>query len=149
MQRNNASPLLLLYRNNLRRVGYACYVHELSISHTISRIATRAAAGRRIRVIHLDIGHMRQIIPQTLEYCWNIVREDFPELRESTLEIRHIPVSFRCTQCAHVTTLEGFPMLACEECGSHAIQMLTGEEFLLTSMETFDAESPPEESERT
>lgn len=116
-------------------------VHELSISHTISRIATRAAQGRDVKTIHLDIGQMRQIIPETLAYCWNIVREDEVTLKRSELDVRHIPVRFRCLKCGHETQLEGYPMLLCGECASNEIDMLSGEEFLLRSMDLFDEES--------
>lgn len=115
-------------------------VHELSISHTISRIATRAAQGRRVKAIHLDIGQMRQIIPETLRYCWNIVREGEDSLKRSELVVRHIPVRLLCLSCGHETQLEGYPLLLCEECGTNEVEMLSGEEFLLRSLDLFDEE---------
>ena len=103
----------------------------------IFRIANRAAQGRPITRIHLDVGHLRQVVPPTLVYCWGIVSEDTP-LAGSELVIHHIPAVLDCHECGQRTTVTGYPLIRCEHCGSGSVRVVSGEEFMLTSMDTED-----------
>lgn len=115
-------------------------MHELSICNAIHRIVEKAlaeqGAGKRVKTIYLDLGQMRQVVPPTLEYCWGIVTETSP-LAGSRLEINHIPIRLQCREadCGHLTVVEGFPILTCGKCHSGNVEMLSGEEFLLTSLD--------------
>ena len=48
-------------------------MHDLSMFGPIYEILDRAAAGRSVAVIHLQVGQLRQIVPDTLKYCWTLV----------------------------------------------------------------------------
>jgi len=50
-------------------------VHELSLCGSIGSIVERHAAGRPVSVIHVQIGQLRQVVPDTLVYCWELVSE--------------------------------------------------------------------------
>ena len=73
-------------------------MHELSLCGAIYDIADRAAAGRPVSVIHLQVGRMRQIVPDTLAYCWTMVCDDTP-LAGSRLDVDYRPVTLRCLLC--------------------------------------------------
>ena len=112
-------------------------MHELSICTSISGIVGRHAAGRQVRTVHLRIGMLRQIVPDTLVYCWSLVSAD-TELAGSRLEIESVPAAIRCTGCDHGQVLTE-PVFACESCGGRQVEIVAGEEFLITSLELAEA----------
>jgi hydrogenase nickel incorporation protein HypA/HybF len=65
-------------------------VHELSVCSSIARIAARHAAGRPVSVINIRVGEWRQIVPDTLVYCWSLVSADTP-LAGSVLAVEQVP----------------------------------------------------------
>lgn len=109
-------------------------MHELSICRSIFTIADRAREGRRVDVIHLQVGHLRQIVPQTLEHCWGLVTEQ-TGLEGSRLDIDHVPVALACGDCRATTTAAHNLVLTCSACGSGRVTVTHGEEFMLTSMD--------------
>lgn len=109
-------------------------MHELSLCRTIYGIVTKAANGRVVTDIHLDIGQLRQVIPDTLIYCWGIVCED-TTLDGSRLQIRHIPAIIECEACGAHTRMLGVPTMRCGECDSTQVHVIEGEEFLIRSLD--------------
>ena len=65
-------------------------MHELSVCASIARIATRYAAGRPVSVINIRVGEWRQIVPDTLVYCWSLVSAD-TSLAGSVLAVEQVP----------------------------------------------------------
>jgi hydrogenase nickel incorporation protein HypA/HybF len=109
-------------------------MHELSLCGSIYQIVDRAAAGRPVATVHLKIGRLRQVVPDTLRYCWTLVTEQ-TELAGSELEIDSIPLLLACQDCNASTVVEGYPVLVCGSCQSSSVAISTGEEFQLTSLE--------------
>jgi hydrogenase nickel incorporation protein HypA/HybF len=109
-------------------------MHELSMCGSIYEIVGRAAAGRPVAVIHLRVGQLRQVVPETLTYCWTLV-SDQTELAGSQLEVDSVPVTLRCLDCDSSTTLADELLLLCTQCDGIHVSVTTGEEFMLTSLE--------------
>jgi hydrogenase nickel incorporation protein HypA/HybF len=109
-------------------------MHELSLCRSIFTVADRAREGRPVDVIHLRVGQLRQVVPQTLQYCWTIVT-DQTELDGSRLEIEHLEVTLQCKDCDTTTGVEHNLVLTCGGCGSGNVTVIQGEEFMLTSMD--------------
>lgn len=112
-------------------------MHELSICRSIAGIVTRHADGRPVRTVHLRVGHLRQVVPDTLAFCWTMVTADTP-LDGARLEVESVPATARCTACGETTTLSA-PILVCGRCGGTAVTLLTGEEFMLTTLDLAEA----------
>lgn len=112
-------------------------MHELSICSSIADIATRHAAGRTVVVINMRIGQLRQIVPGTLVYCWELVCADTP-LAGSRISVDYVPARIRCRSCAQVTDLGEVPLFACGGCDGSDVEVVSGEEFLITSLELAD-----------
>jgi hydrogenase nickel incorporation protein HypA/HybF len=115
-------------------------VHELSICGSIADIVTRRADGRAVKVINVRAGQLRQIVPETLVYCWELVSADTP-LAGSRISVESVPVRIRCRSCGHVTDVGALPVFACEDCAGFDAEIVSGEEFLITSLE-LEALSP-------
>jgi hydrogenase nickel incorporation protein HypA/HybF len=109
-------------------------MHELSICASIADIATRHAAGRTVVAINLRIGQLRQIVPGTLVYCWELVSADTP-LSGSRISVEYVPARVSCRGCQQVTEVGAVPLLACGGCGGSDVEVVSGEEFLITSLE--------------
>lgn len=136
---------LLVVMNDGRRrtdaratgAGTVVVVHELSICRSIADIVERHAAGRTVTDVRVQVGHFRQVVPATLEYCWEITVSGGP-LDGSRLEIDHVPARMRCRAC-DVETVLTVPVLRCERCNGVETELLTGEELLVTSIDVADA----------
>lgn len=109
-------------------------MHELSLCNSIRGIVTRAAGDRRVETVHVRVGQLRQVIPDTLAYCWGLVTEG-TDLAGSRLAIDSVPVSLACRACSATTTVEHSLVLVCGSCRSGDIRIVTGEEFMITSLD--------------
>lgn len=108
-------------------------MHELSICTAIARIADRIAAGRQIKVVRADIGHLRQVVPETLLYSWEMVVFG-TTLEGVALEVRDVPAVLECRKCGALTTLDD-PIFRCAVCSSTDTAVVSGEEMLVTSLD--------------
>ena len=110
-------------------------VHELSICTSLVRIVEAHADGRTVEVVHLDIGRLRQVIPDTLRFSWEIVVNDTP-LAGSVLDINHVPAVLHCRSCNTRNTID-VPVFRCS-CGSTDVDVVSGEELFVTSLDLTD-----------
>jgi hydrogenase nickel incorporation protein HypA/HybF len=115
-------------------------VHELSICASIADIATRHAAGRPVSVINVRVGQLRQIVPDTLVYCWGLLCED-TSLEGSRIIVETVPARIRCRSCEQTADVGDLPVFACAGCGGIDVELVAGEEFLITSLELADTET--------
>jgi hydrogenase nickel incorporation protein HypA/HybF len=113
-------------------------VHELSLAQAICETVERRADGRAVRQVDVRIGHLRQVVPESLQFAWEMLVEG-SSLDGCRLVVEHVPAVVRCQTCAVETTLE-LPVLACGACGGLEVDLLSGEELDLAS---FDVAVPP------
>jgi hydrogenase nickel incorporation protein HypA/HybF len=115
-------------------------VHELSICASIADIATRHAAGRPVGVINVRVGQLRQIVPDTLVYCWGLLCEE-TSLAGSRIIVETVPARIRCRSCERTADVGDLPVFACAGCGGIDVEIVAGEEFLITSLELSETET--------
>ena len=111
-------------------------MHELALSRSIVAVGVRHARGSRVTAVTVRVGHMRQVVPDTLRFCFGIAAEG-TVLEGATLEIVEVPVALRCRECGRGTVLENFE-LRCPGCGGSDLDMLSGQELLVESLELDD-----------
>jgi len=109
-------------------------VHELSLCRSIANIVGRHAEGRTVSVVRIQIGQLRQVVPDTLVYCWDLVSAGTP-LAGSRMDVEGVPARIRCRACGHVAEVGDVPVFACADCGSTDAEIVSGEEFMITSLE--------------
>ena len=107
---------------------------ELSLCGAIADVVERARAGRPVTTVHLRIGRLRQVVPDTLTYCWGLVTAGGP-LGGSRLDIDEVPVVLACRPCGASTEVADVLVLACGVCGSVDVEVSEGEDFLVTSID--------------
>lgn len=111
-------------------------MHELSIAEAIAHKVRDRAAGRSVACVAIRVGHFRQIVPDALEFCWTMVT-DATGLHGCQLEIELVPATVLCSDCGATTTLD-VPILSCESCESTNVKLMTGEEFMVVSLELME-----------
>ena len=107
-------------------------MHELSLCSQLHRIVERAAAGRPVSVVHLQVGQLRQVVPETLRFCWSLIAG-------SELAVESVPVTVACRRCGEVSTIADVFVLLCARCHSAEVELRTGEELLVTSLDLVPA----------
>ena len=108
-------------------------MHEVSICTAIAKIAHRVAAGRPVERVRVDIGHLRQVVPDTLRHCWEMVVFETP-FDGVPLDVREIPAVIDCQHCGASTTLDD-PIFCCGTCGSTETTVVSGNELNVTSLD--------------
>jgi hydrogenase nickel incorporation protein HypA/HybF len=108
-------------------------VHELSLSSAIVNTVVKHAAGRRVSSVHMRIGALRQVVPGSLDFYFEIVGRD-TVCEGASLEQELIPARLRCGECEREWEID-FPMFLCESCGAGDVSVVSGDEFEVESID--------------
>jgi hydrogenase nickel incorporation protein HypA/HybF len=108
-------------------------MHELSIAQAIVDVATRHAEGRRVAKVEVRVGHLRQVIPDSLDFAFGLLTQG-TALDGAELAITHVPAAGRCRDCGVRSVMESFP-LCCARCNGLNMDVLAGEELLVDALE--------------
>ena len=108
-------------------------MHELSIADAVRAIVERNARGRPVTRVELRVGHLRQVVPSSLEFSWRLVIEG-TAIDGAELSIEYVPANARCRACAREAELEAFPA-RCGACGSLDVDVIGGDELLVDALE--------------
>ncbi len=117
-------------------------MHELSIVEAIVDIATRHAAGRRVVRVEVKVGHLRQVVPDSLQFAFGLVAQG-TVLDGAELAITQVPAAGHCRDCGAESVMEDFP-LCCARCGGLDVDVLAGEELLVDALELEEEKSSNE-----
>ncbi|MGI8695740.1 MAG: hydrogenase maturation nickel metallochaperone HypA [Mycobacteriales bacterium] len=109
-------------------------MHELSLCGAIADIVTRRAEDRSVDVIHVRIGQLRQVIPDTLLFCWSLVVAE-TTLEGAELQIERVAARLKCRACGDEFDLGNNVTFGCPACGGLDSAVLAGEEFLVTALD--------------
>jgi hydrogenase nickel incorporation protein HypA/HybF len=108
-------------------------VHELALSGAIVNTAVKHAGGQRVTLIHLRVGRLRQVVPETLDFYFQFVARD--SLCEGArLEQEPVAPWLRCRACGHQWPVE-IPAFRCPTCSGADVEVASGDEFEVESIE--------------
>ena len=108
-------------------------MHELALCQAIVDTVERHAGGRRVEQVDVRIGHFRQVVPDSLQFSWELLTEG-TDLAGCRLVVDHVPAVIECRACGATTTLE-VPILVCSSCESSDVTLVSGEELLVASID--------------
>jgi hydrogenase nickel incorporation protein HypA/HybF len=108
-------------------------MHELALCEAIADTVTQRAAGRRVSRVDVRIGHLRQVVPESLTYSWRMVTQE-TALAGAALDVEHVPAEIECHSCGQRVVLD-VPSFLCPDCLSEDVRVLQGDELLLVSIE--------------
>ncbi len=101
-------------------------MHELSVATAVLNTALKHADGRRVEVVSLRVGRMRQVVPDSLVFYFEIVARG-TGCEGAALELTEIETELRCSDCGHDWAPE-IPAFRCPACGSADVAIAAGEE---------------------
>jgi hydrogenase nickel incorporation protein HypA/HybF len=108
------------------------------VGSAIVDTVVRHAEGRRVTAVQVRLGHLRQVVPSSLAFYFELVsRETVCEGARLDQEI--VPAALRCEDCAHAWEIEDMPFFRCPRCGSAQVTVETGEELEVASIEVEEA----------
>ena len=108
-------------------------MHELSIADAVREIVERNAGDRRVVAVDIQVGHLRQVVPESLQFAWELVTQG-TAIDGAELRIDYVPARARCQACDGVSGLRAFPA-QCGACGSLDVDVTGGDELLVDSLE--------------
>jgi hydrogenase nickel incorporation protein HypA/HybF len=109
-------------------------VHELSIAGAVVDTALKHAAGRRVTVVTVRAGALRQVVPESLEFYFGFVTRD-TLCEGARLELEPVPARLRC--CGREWEM-GSLDFRCARCGQ-AAELIAGDELEVESIEVEEA----------
>jgi hydrogenase nickel incorporation protein HypA/HybF len=111
-------------------------MHELPVTQNILDIAINHGNknnASRILQLNIVIGQLSSFIDDSIQFYWDLISKD-TIAEGAILSIKRIPAKFSCLDCNNKYNLspDGFE---CPECGSSHVEILTGKEFYLNSID--------------
>ncbi|MDY6049729.1 MAG: hydrogenase maturation nickel metallochaperone HypA [Corynebacterium sp.] len=106
-------------------------MHEVALSEQLARLVSRAAGGKHVTSISLEIGALRQVVPETLAHAWSFVSAR-SGLAGSVLDVAYIPGEVRCGR-GHITRMASQFDVTCGQCAAPT-EILHGQEFRVVSI---------------
>ena len=111
-------------------------MHEIRISADLVSIVLEAAQSEKLREItkvNVSFGQMIQIVPDIFRFAFmEAVKGTIEEHAELCIEI--IPVRMQCRICGDEFNVKE-KLFACSSCGSVDLEILTGKELFVKSIE--------------
>jgi hydrogenase nickel incorporation protein HypA/HybF len=114
-------------------------MHELSIATAVVNTAVKHAGGRPVSVVSMRVGRLRQVVPDSLQFYFEIVARD-TVCQGSRLELIEIELQLRCSDCGREWSPE-YPMFRCPNCDSAAVSIDAGEQLEVDYIEVEEEEA--------
>jgi hydrogenase nickel incorporation protein HypA/HybF len=111
-------------------------MHELSVTESILNIALDHAKknhATKVSDVYLVIGQLSSIVDDSVQFYWDFLTEN-TLCAGSKLHFSRIDAKFLCKTCSKVFPLEN-RLSPCPECGGFDLEIKSGEEFYLDSIE--------------
>jgi hydrogenase nickel incorporation protein HypA/HybF len=112
-------------------------MHEMGIALQIIDIATASIPpdmrSARVERVNLKVGKLAAVVADSLRFCFDIVSKD-TALAGAELAIEETPVVARCKDCDERWTIAE-PVFTCPACQSGALEILSGRELDIVSIE--------------
>jgi hydrogenase nickel incorporation protein HypA/HybF len=116
-------------------------MHEFAIASAVVDTAVKHANGRPVTVVSVRCGRLRQVVPASLAFAFGILSRD-TLCDGAVLEQEVVPARLRCPVCARDWEIE-LPIFRCPTCGTAAVEVVTGEELEVDSIEIVHDEEAP------
>jgi hydrogenase nickel incorporation protein HypA/HybF len=101
-------------------------MHELSIATAILNTAVKHADGQPVSRVRMRAGQMRQVVPQSLRFYFEIVARD-TVCEGAELDLEEVEAQLGCEVCGWSWEPD-IPAFLCSKCGSTEVAILAGEE---------------------
>jgi len=119
-------------------------MHEFSIAQNLIRIVKDAVDNgnlSKVTKVKVKVGELSGVVPDALEFSFRIIADD-NNMKRAQLEIDFVPLKVKCKNCKKEFKLE-FPSFVCPDCSSSDLDIITGNELFLESIELEEPDVAP------
>jgi hydrogenase nickel incorporation protein HypA/HybF len=113
-------------------------VHELSVATAVVDTAVKHADGRQVAAVHVQAGRLRQVVPASLCFYFEIVARD-TVCEGARLDLIESDPRLRCEDCGDEWSPD-WAMFRCPRCASPNTTVLSGDELLVEYIEVEEKE---------
>ena len=112
-------------------------MHEASLITSLLKIAHRVKIQYELDAIskvNIIVGEMHQIIPDVMQNCFDLIKNDFQGFNNAQLIIKFTPLKIRCKVCQKEVSLTQADF-HCPHCHSTSTTIISGKELFIESLE--------------
>ncbi|MCD6186122.1 MAG: hydrogenase maturation nickel metallochaperone HypA [Deltaproteobacteria bacterium] len=115
-------------------------MHELGIAANIIEIAINSIPAdlnnRSVEKINLKLGKLSSVVAESLKFCFETLIPG-TRLEGAELSIEEVPVTAKCKKC-NFKWIVFEPVFICKKCESGFIDIISGRELDISSIEIAD-----------
>ena len=115
-------------------------MHEMGIALQIIEIAAasipKSDVPVQVETVNLKVGKLAAIVPESLRFCFEIAAKESP-LSGAALHIEEVPIQARCKDCEAQWNIDK-PVFKCQVCDSGSLDIISGRELNIESIEIAD-----------
>lgn len=100
-------------------------IHELAIENKATKVIS----------VTMEIGPFCGVVVDSFQFGFDILSGDDDLLRGAKLNIVYPEVTYTCTECNHVVTVEGKTLDSCPKCDDSFLISKGGEDLILRQVE--------------
>jgi hydrogenase nickel incorporation protein HypA/HybF len=111
-------------------------MHEYSVTKSLVELCNLEADKNNIKMIvkiNLQVGRFTGFSPDSIEFYFEHLKVG-TKCSNAKIEFEEIPIKIKCHNCGKQHVIDE-PILLCPDCGSEEIDLLTGREFFVASIE--------------
>lgn len=114
-------------------------MHEMSVAGAIVNTVLKHADDRKVTLITVRCGGMRQIVMNSLEFYFDFAARDTC-CEGAKLELINVATRLHCRACSEEWEPE-FAFFRCPKCESADVEIIAGEELEVDSIEVDEKEA--------
>jgi len=111
-------------------------MHEYSVTKSLVDLCNQEAENHKIyqvRIIKVRLGKFTGFSPEAINFYFDYLKNG-TRCEYAKIEFFEIPIRIRCSDCHFEDDIEE-PVFICPKCGKGSIEILTGREFYVESIE--------------
>jgi len=111
-------------------------MHEYSVTKSLVDLCNQEAEKnkiKRVRLIKIKLGKFTGFSSESINFYFDYLKGN-TRCKNAKLEFFEIPIKIRCKDCGYEDTIEE-PIFICPKCSKMDIEVITGREFYVESIE--------------
>ena len=111
-------------------------MHELAVTENILKTSLEYAEkeqAKKVTDVFLVIGKLSSFVDDSIQFYWDFISKD-TICHKAILHFERIPAKLKCNDCQNEFQLGG-DLTPCPRCGSAKLNILTGDEFRIDSIQ--------------